>query len=103
MRLGIGLPSRQSDGTAPTIAHIMHRAQLIERLGFDGIWLGDSVGRAKWPVPDPLAWLTAAAAATTHIELGTAVIQVPLRRPVELAQRLLSLHALSGGRFAPEK
>jgi len=100
MRLGIGLPSRQSDGTAPTIAHIMRRAQLIERLGFDGIWLGDSVGRAKWPVPDPLAWLTAAAAATTRIELGTAVIQVPLRRPVELAQRLLSLHALSGGRFA---
>ena len=78
----------------------MQRAQLIERLGFDGIWLGDSVGRVGWPVPDPLAWLTAAAAATERIELGTAVIQVPLRRPVELAQRLMSLHALSGGRFA---
>jgi len=78
----------------------MRRAQLIERLGFDGIWVGDSVGRANWPVPDPLAWLTAAAAATTRIELGTAVIQVPLRHPVELAQRLMSLDALSGGRFA---
>jgi alkanesulfonate monooxygenase SsuD/methylene tetrahydromethanopterin reductase-like flavin-dependent oxidoreductase (luciferase family) len=34
------------------------------------------------------------------VELGTAILQVPLRGPVELAQRLLSLHALSGGRFA---
>ncbi|MBV9325499.1 MAG: LLM class flavin-dependent oxidoreductase [Chloroflexi bacterium] len=99
MRLGISLPTRQSDGRAPTIAQIMERARVIERAGFDGIWVGDSVGRASWPVPDPLAWLTAAAASTEHIELGTCVLQVPLRRPVELAQRLMSLHALSGGRF----
>ena len=78
----------------------MRRAQLIERIGFDGIWLGDSVGRARWPVPDPLIWLTAAAAATERIELGTCILQVPLRRPVELAQRLMALHAVSGGRFS---
>jgi alkanesulfonate monooxygenase SsuD/methylene tetrahydromethanopterin reductase-like flavin-dependent oxidoreductase (luciferase family) len=100
MRLGINLPTRQSDGRAPTIAQLMQRAQLIERLGFDGIWLGDSVGRARWPVPDPLVWLTAAAAATDRIELGTCVLQVPLRHPVELAQRLMAVHALSGGRFS---
>jgi alkanesulfonate monooxygenase SsuD/methylene tetrahydromethanopterin reductase-like flavin-dependent oxidoreductase (luciferase family) len=100
VRLGISLPTRQSDGRAPTIVQLMHRAQLIERLGFDGIWLGDSVGRVNWPVPDPLVWLTAAAAATDRIELGTCVLQVPLRHPVELAQRLMAVHALTGGRFA---
>jgi alkanesulfonate monooxygenase SsuD/methylene tetrahydromethanopterin reductase-like flavin-dependent oxidoreductase (luciferase family) len=78
----------------------MRRAKLIERIGFDGIWLGDSVGRMQFPVPDSLLWLSAAAAGTQHIELGTCILQVPLRRPVELAQRLISLHALSGGRFA---
>lgn len=78
----------------------MQRAQLIERIGFDGIWLGDSVGRANWPVPDPLLWLSAAAAGTQRIELGTCILQVPLRRPVELAQRLMALHVLSGGRFS---
>jgi alkanesulfonate monooxygenase SsuD/methylene tetrahydromethanopterin reductase-like flavin-dependent oxidoreductase (luciferase family) len=78
----------------------MQRAQRIERLGFDGIWLGDSVGRARWPVPDPLLWLSAAAAATERIELGTCILQVPLRHPVELAQRLMALYALSGGRFS---
>jgi alkanesulfonate monooxygenase SsuD/methylene tetrahydromethanopterin reductase-like flavin-dependent oxidoreductase (luciferase family) len=100
MRLGISLPTRQADGRAPTIDQLMHRAQVIERIGFDGIWLGDSVGRVKWPVADPLVWLTAAAAGTSHIELGTCILQVPLRRPVELAQRLMALHALSGGRFS---
>ena len=93
MRLGITLPNRQADGRSPTIA------QLIERLGFDGIWMGDSVSRVEWPVPDVLAWLTAAAAGTQSIELGTAILQVPLRHPVELAQRLMSLHGLSEGRF----
>jgi alkanesulfonate monooxygenase SsuD/methylene tetrahydromethanopterin reductase-like flavin-dependent oxidoreductase (luciferase family) len=61
MRLGISLPTRQADGRALSIAQVMERAALIERLGFDGIWLGDSVGRMQWPVPDPLAYLLLAA------------------------------------------
>jgi alkanesulfonate monooxygenase SsuD/methylene tetrahydromethanopterin reductase-like flavin-dependent oxidoreductase (luciferase family) len=100
VRLGISLPTRQSDGRAPTIAEIMQRAKVIEDIGFDGIWMGDSVGRAARPVPDVLVWLVAAAAATEHIELGTTILQVPLRHPVELAQRLMSVHALCGGRFS---
>src|ERR1041385_7537365 len=95
MRLGISLPNRQSDARALTIAQLMERAALIERLVCDGIWVGDSVGRVEWSVPDPLAYLTAAAAATQRIELGTTILQVPLRYPVELAQRLMTLHALS--------
>jgi alkanesulfonate monooxygenase SsuD/methylene tetrahydromethanopterin reductase-like flavin-dependent oxidoreductase (luciferase family) len=100
VRLGINLPNRRPDGTAPTIDQIMQRAQLIERVGFDGIWIGESIGRVEWPAPDVLAWLTAAAAATQKLELGTAILQVPLRHPAELAQRLMTLHALSGGRFS---
>jgi alkanesulfonate monooxygenase SsuD/methylene tetrahydromethanopterin reductase-like flavin-dependent oxidoreductase (luciferase family) len=100
VRLGISLPTRQSDGRAPTIAQIMQRAKAIEDIGFDGIWMGDSVGRVARPVPDVLVWLVAAAAATEHVELGTTILQVPLRHPVELAQRLMSVHALCGGRFS---
>jgi len=100
VRLGINLPTRRPDGTAPTIEQVMQRAQLIERIGFDGIWIGETIGRVEWPAPDVLAWLTAAAAATQKLELGTAILQVPLRHPAELAQRLMTLHALSGGRFS---
>jgi alkanesulfonate monooxygenase SsuD/methylene tetrahydromethanopterin reductase-like flavin-dependent oxidoreductase (luciferase family) len=83
-----------------SLADLMDRARLIERVGFDGIWLGDSIGRTVRPRPDPLMFLAIAAAATERVEIGTAILQVPLRHAVELAQRLLTLHGLSGGRFA---
>jgi alkanesulfonate monooxygenase SsuD/methylene tetrahydromethanopterin reductase-like flavin-dependent oxidoreductase (luciferase family) len=99
MRLGLGLPFQQPDGSASTLAHVKARAQLIERIGFDGIWFGDSIGRVRTPRPDTLLWLAIAAAATDHIEVGSAVLQVPLRHPVELAKRLFTMHGLTGGRF----
>ena len=99
MRLGINLPYRRADGSAPSATEIMARARLLEEIGFDGIWMGDTVGRFDFAGLDTLQWLTVAAAGTTRIELGTAVIQMPLRSPVELAQRLMTLQAVSGGRF----
>ena len=99
MRLGINLPYRRADGSAPAAAEIMARARLLEDIGFDGIWMGDTVGRFDFAGLDTLQWLTVAAAGTSRIELGTAVLQLPLRSPVELAQRLMTLQALSGGRF----
>jgi alkanesulfonate monooxygenase SsuD/methylene tetrahydromethanopterin reductase-like flavin-dependent oxidoreductase (luciferase family) len=99
MLLGINLPSRRADGTSPDVHELMARAKLIEDLGFDGIWMGDTVGRWDHAGQDTLQWLLAAAAGTRRVEIGTAVLQLPLRNPVELAQRLISLAALSGGRF----
>lgn len=99
MRLGISVPYWRPDGTALQAREVMARASLIERVGFDGIWLGESIGRSTSPRPDPLAWLVLCAAGTEGIELGTAVLQLPLRHPAELAQRLISMHALCGGRF----
>jgi alkanesulfonate monooxygenase SsuD/methylene tetrahydromethanopterin reductase-like flavin-dependent oxidoreductase (luciferase family) len=95
----MGLPFQQPDGSASTIPQVMARARLIERVGFDGIWFGDSIGRVQTPRPDSLLWLAIAAAGTEHIEIGTAVLQVPLRHPVELAKRLSTMHGLTGGRF----
>jgi YHS domain-containing protein len=100
MRLGINLPFKRSDGSALTVKDLMARARLLEDVGFDGIWVGDTVGRWNTTGVDSLEWLLAAAAGTERIELGTAVLVVPLRYPVELAQRIMSLFALSGGRFS---
>jgi alkanesulfonate monooxygenase SsuD/methylene tetrahydromethanopterin reductase-like flavin-dependent oxidoreductase (luciferase family) len=99
VRLGISLPYVQPDGSAPSAARLASRARLIESIGFDVIAQGDHLGSPSRPTPDVVLWLTAAASATSRIELASAVIQVPLRRPVELAHRLFNLHALSGGRF----
>jgi alkanesulfonate monooxygenase SsuD/methylene tetrahydromethanopterin reductase-like flavin-dependent oxidoreductase (luciferase family) len=99
LKLGINLPYRRTNGEAPTAREIMTRAAMIERLGYDAIYMGETVGRMDFAGVDTLAWLAAAAAGTSTIEIGSCVIQVPLRSPVELATRLMTLQALCGGRF----
>jgi probable F420-dependent oxidoreductase len=50
-------------------------------------------------VPDPLHWLTFAAAHTTTLRLGVAMLILPLHNPVVLAKRLSTVDRLSGGRL----
>lgn len=97
MRLGIHLPFKGPDGTVRNAEGVQADAQAIEAAGFDGIWIGD--GLAAMPRPDPLMCLLVAAAGTKRIEVGTCIYQVPLRHPAELAQRLMTLHSLTQGRF----
>ncbi len=73
-------------------------ARRLEAAGFPGIWVGDSLGRGR-PTLDPLVELAAIAAVTRRVELGIAVLQVSLRHPIELAHRVQSVQALSGGRL----
>ena len=70
----------------------------VETRGFPGIWVGDSVGRGR-PTLDSLQVLTALATVTKRVELGIAVLQLPLRNPVELAHRVQSLQAMSYNRL----
>ena len=80
------------------VARMADYARRIEASGFPGIWVGDSLGRGR-PTLDPLVALAALAAATDKVELGIGVLQVPLRNPIELAHRVQSVQALSGGRL----
>ena len=98
MRLGIHLPFKGPDGEVLTAEGVKAAARAIEDAGFDGIWIGD--GLAAMARPDPLSWLLVGAVATRHIEVGTCILQVPLRNPVELAQRFITLHQLMKGRFS---
>ena len=70
----------------------------VEARGFPGIWIGDSLGRGR-PTLDSLQVLTALAAVTSKVVLGISVLQLPLRNPVELAHRVQSVQAMSGGRL----
>jgi len=92
---------RLSPGAEPhtrLMPRIADYARRIEAGGFPGIWVGDSMGRGR-PTLDPLTALAALAAVTERVELGIGVLQVSLRHPVELAHRVQSVQALSGGRL----
>jgi alkanesulfonate monooxygenase SsuD/methylene tetrahydromethanopterin reductase-like flavin-dependent oxidoreductase (luciferase family) len=100
VRIGIDIPLNGPDGTLLDAAGVMRRAAMIEDAGLDGIWNGDaSYFRGVYTEADPFQWMLLAAAATKHVEVGLTVLQVPLREPVDLAQRLLTIHALTNGRF----
>src|SRR3989442_14006669 len=97
-RLGIALPAGGRRALAPTAHTLADAARAVETAGFDSAWAFDSIGRG-FLVADPLTALAVAATVTRRIELGTGVLQVPLRNPVELAQRVLTTHLVSGGRL----
>ncbi len=99
MRLGVMLFLRSAQiGVAPPLARIAEFSALIEEKGFTGLWFADSVGRG-YATLDPLCVLCALAGTPGHIELGTAILQVPLRQPRELAYRIQTVNALTAGRL----
>jgi alkanesulfonate monooxygenase SsuD/methylene tetrahydromethanopterin reductase-like flavin-dependent oxidoreductase (luciferase family) len=97
-RFGIALPGGRASGTGLAPTGLADAARQIEAAGFESAWVFDAIGRG-WLLPDPLTTLAVAAAVTRTIELGTGIFQVPLRHPVELAQRVLTTHLVAGGRF----
>jgi alkanesulfonate monooxygenase SsuD/methylene tetrahydromethanopterin reductase-like flavin-dependent oxidoreductase (luciferase family) len=98
VRIGIvTIPSAVECGPL-VVEHVSSVARQVEALGFHGLWVTDAFARGK-PTLDPLILLGALATQTSRIELGTCVVQVPLRHPVEHAHRVTTLSALSQGRF----
>ena len=98
-RFGIALPTGSTGGSEFGASSLADAARRIEAAGFESAWTFDSVGRGTLR-PDPLMALAVAGTVTRTIELGTGVFQVPLRNPVELAQRVLTTHLVSGGGFS---
>ena len=95
MRLGIVLPI---DGGEPAGDVVSQGARAAEEHGLDSVWFFDSIGRGRMSL-DPLIGASVAAAATERIEVGIGILQVPLRHPVELAQRVLTAQLLCEGRL----
>jgi probable F420-dependent oxidoreductase len=97
VRFGIAMPQVSAGG--PTDVAALHRfLRRAEDLGFESAWvLEQPVGHAA--VLEPVTLLAHAAAVTERIRLGTAVILLPLKIPVDLARTLATVDQLSGGRL----
>src|SRR5262249_44928792 len=94
---------RLSPGVEPhtqLLGQMAEYARRIEKRGFPGIWVGDSMGRGR-PTLDPLTALAALAAVTERVELGIGVLQGALPHPIEAAHRGRAGSARSGGGPGP--
>jgi probable F420-dependent oxidoreductase len=90
-------------------------AKALEERGFESVWAPEhshipASRRSPWPgggelpkqyydVMDPFVTLTAAAAATTRLNIGTGVCLVNQRDPIQTAKLVASIDQVSGGRF----
>ncbi|GAB2768210.1 TIGR03621 family F420-dependent LLM class oxidoreductase [Amycolatopsis magusensis] len=81
-------------------AQLIETAKEAERLGYSSLLLRDHF--VTEPFGDqlsPMLALTAVAAATTRLRVGTLVLSNDYRHPVLLAKEAATLQHLSGGRF----
>jgi alkanesulfonate monooxygenase SsuD/methylene tetrahydromethanopterin reductase-like flavin-dependent oxidoreductase (luciferase family) len=97
LHIGVNLNNREAL-IAPNygLPDLLDLAEQIEQLGFDSIWVGDSL--LSKPRYEPLALLGALSQRTQRVRLGTACLVTTLRHPVQLAQAWSTLDALAGGR-----
>lgn len=93
MRLGMLLLGDGSDSR-----FLANQAEAIETAGFDSIWCAHALGRG-FMLPDPLLTLTVAATVTKTLELGTAILQLPLYNPADVAAKVFTLQQISGNRL----
>jgi alkanesulfonate monooxygenase len=86
----------------PDVGALVEYGVKVEQLGFDSIWAWDHVllgVQPNFPIIESLTLLTAIAARTKSIKLGTGILVLPMRNPVILAKQLGSMDLLSNGRL----
>jgi probable F420-dependent oxidoreductase len=115
INIGAYMPSA---GHFPAEHGVPEMATRLEQAGFSSLWVSDHVvmpsqiqaaypfakdKKATWktdtPWYDAMMILAMVATVTKHVELGTAVLVLPLRHPVIFAKQAATIDALSGGRL----
>ena len=115
MKLGLAFantgPFAEADG-------VVEMAVAAEQAGIESLWTVEHViwpssydseypysptgkmpGDKTSPIPDPLVWLSFAAAHTTTLRLGTGIVILPERNPLVFAKEVATLDRLSKGRL----
>lgn len=97
LQFGVNLNNRE-----PLIAPdydlqaLLDLSGVVEELGFDSVWVGDSL--FSKPRYEPLSLLSAISQRTSRVKLGTACLVTSTRNPLYLALEWATLDAISGGR-----
>jgi probable F420-dependent oxidoreductase len=104
MRIGFGAPVAGAWATPGYLASFAERA---EQAGYASLWSfqrllvpeGSGMEPVYRSVLDPMVALGYAAACTSRIRLGVAVVNLPFISPVYLAKQATTVDVLSGGRL----
>src|SRR5262245_11647031 len=105
-RLGLQIPNFTYPGVpdAKLFDHVAKIATTAEQSGFDSVWVMDHfyqivyVGKPEEPMLEGYTLLSALAARTSRVNLGTMVSGVTYRNPAYLAKLVTTLDIVSSGR-----
>ena len=97
LEFGVNLNNREPL-IAPdyTIADLLDLSEAVEGLGFDSVWVGDSL--FSKPRYEPIALLSAISQRTKGVRLGAACLVSSPRNPLYLALEWATLDVISKGR-----
>ena len=70
----------------------------LEQLGFSEFWCGEHHSSGWEMIASPEMFLAAAGERTARIRLGTGVVSLPYHHPFNVAQRIVQLDHMTGGR-----
>ena len=102
LRIGVQTLHRRTEPAVgpwlPTIDELRTLVELVDRSGYDSLWVGDHIS-FHIPIFDPLLQLAQAAVISRRLMFGTGVYLVPLRHPTPVAKQVATLDHLTEGRF----
>jgi probable F420-dependent oxidoreductase len=102
LKIGIQTIHRRTEPASgpwlPTIDELVELVSLVDRSGYDSLWVGDHIAFAV-SILDPLLQLAQAAVVSRRLMLGTNVYLLPLRHPGPVAKQVATLDHLCEGRL----
>ena len=100
--VGIAMQNFTAAPEMPDAKALIDYGVRMEQLGYESVWVWDHILLGVdpyFPILDSLSVLTAVAARTERIRLGTGILVLPARNPVVLAKQLSSIDQISNGRL----
>ena len=99
MRFSLSLPALRTPGSTHPFHESYELARLAESMGFDTATVGHHhfmPGNAS----DPITWMTAVAAQTERLRVGSGIFQLAIHNPVRVAEQVATLDQISNGRVS---
>jgi limonene 1,2-monooxygenase len=100
MKFGAFLAPHHPIGEHPMLQmrNDLKLAEHLDQLGYDEFWVGEHHSTGWEVIASPELFLAAAGERTHRIRLGTGVVSLPYHHPFNVAQRIVQLDHMTGGR-----
>ena len=101
MRLGIFMMPLHPAGRSirDCLAEDTEKAILLDRLGFEELWVGEHFTASTEPYPAPLMFMASLLPRTDRIKFAVGVVNAPNHHPARTAAEAAQFDHMSGGRF----